>query len=331
MEKTITTTLGSKTINPRNGVEVFSAGKFNEKEFFKDEKAFRKDGLKICYFSHEEYEQYYMTLTDIQARWENGMLTRRGYNRELTAAAYTHGLSVYDLIKMCGENRDFAQFVFDSLKGESPQEFISSLTFGPEDFSALGLKHLSVKNFFFLEEWERKDITDSLLLPSGQEVLSGKYGDIKVIVETQGHVKIAWKGEYYNWVGNFPDDLVEAIKNGTLGTNPDAEILENNWYEVLVYRGNELLCSDVIDIDLHDMSEMDAKSLIIDIAQEYIKPKRGSIIRIDKMADKDGSDWQATAMNGKVGYVRVIDSAGQLFGSWGGLAVIPELDKYAIL
>ena len=331
MGKTITTTLGSKTVNSHNGVEVFSAGKFDEKEFFKDEKAFGKNDLEICYFSHEKYERYYMTLTDIRARWENGMLTRKEYNRELIAAAYAHGLKFHDLMKMCGGKRDFAQFVFDSLKGESPQEFISSLTFGPEDFSALGLKHLSVKNFFFLEERERKEITDSILLPSGVGVLSGNYGDIQVFIETQGHVNIAWKGDYYNCRGDFPDDLVEVIRKGELDSHPDIDVLENNWYEVLVYRGNELLCSDIIDIDLHDMSEMDAKSLIEDIAQEYIKPKRGNIIRIDKMADKDGSDWQATAMNGKMGYVRVIDDAGQLFGSWGGLAVIPELDKYAIL
>ena len=35
--------------------------------------------------------------------------------------------------------------------------------------------------------------------------------------------------------------------------------------------------------------------------------------------------------NGKVGVVQSIDDAGQIHGSWGGCALVPEIDKYEII
>lgn len=61
------------------------------------------------------------------------------------------------------------------------------------------------------------------------------------------------------------------------------------------------------------------------------KAKAGDFIRIIRMADANGKDTQATSYNGKEGIVEYIDSAGQLHGTWGGLAVIPELDIYEII
>ena len=34
---------------------------------------------------------------------------------------------------------------------------------------------------------------------------------------------------------------------------------------------------------------------------------------------------------GKTGVIELIDSAGQLHGTWGGCAIIPDVDKYEIL
>ena len=33
----------------------------------------------------------------------------------------------------------------------------------------------------------------------------------------------------------------------------------------------------------------------------------------------------------KEGYVRLIDDAGQIHGSWGGCAIVPEFDQYEII
>jgi len=49
--------------------------------------------------------------------------------------------------------------------------------------------------------------------------------------------------------------------------------------------------------------------------------KVGQKIRIIKMQDEYGDRY-----NGKSGVIEHIDSIGQLHGTWGGLAIIPEID-----
>ena len=53
--------------------------------------------------------------------------------------------------------------------------------------------------------------------------------------------------------------------------------------------------------------------------------KVGDKIRIISMEDVRANDY-----NGKEGVVKYIDSIGQLHGTWGGLAVIPECDTFVI-
>ncbi len=65
----------------------------------------------------------------------------------------------------------------------------------------------------------------------------------------------------------------------------------------------------------------------------------GTRIRIVKMktsttpsrAFPDGIDHQAEAYDGSEGEIRVIDDRGQLFGTWGGLAVHPDEDIIEII
>lgn len=52
--------------------------------------------------------------------------------------------------------------------------------------------------------------------------------------------------------------------------------------------------------------------------------KVGDTIRILKMEG-------APDYSGREGIVQYIDSLGQLHGTWGGLAVIPETDRYTIV
>ena len=52
--------------------------------------------------------------------------------------------------------------------------------------------------------------------------------------------------------------------------------------------------------------------------------KVGDKIKIIHMKDEPGYD-------GTIGVVDLIDDAGQLHGSWGGLAVIPDLDEFEII
>ena len=59
--------------------------------------------------------------------------------------------------------------------------------------------------------------------------------------------------------------------------------------------------------------------------------KPGDKIRILRMDDNGGKDWQATRMNGKICTVRLIDSLGQIHLQESGLAVIPGVDEYGII
>ena len=59
--------------------------------------------------------------------------------------------------------------------------------------------------------------------------------------------------------------------------------------------------------------------------------KVGQKIRIIRMDDNNGKDVQANEYNGKVGIIRLVDGIGQLHGSWGGLAVNPEIDEIEII
>lgn len=51
----------------------------------------------------------------------------------------------------------------------------------------------------------------------------------------------------------------------------------------------------------------------------------GDKIRIIHLRDED------SRYDGKEGTIEFIDSLGQLHGMWGGLAVIPEVDRFVII
>ena len=55
--------------------------------------------------------------------------------------------------------------------------------------------------------------------------------------------------------------------------------------------------------------------------------KVGDKIRIVKMDD----DLSGIEYEGREGVIEFIDSMGQLHGTWGGLAIIPEVDVVQIL
>lgn len=59
--------------------------------------------------------------------------------------------------------------------------------------------------------------------------------------------------------------------------------------------------------------------------------KVGDKIRIVRMDDANGKDRQAREYNGKEGVVEFIDSMGQLHGTWGGLAICPEIDEFVVI
>lgn len=59
--------------------------------------------------------------------------------------------------------------------------------------------------------------------------------------------------------------------------------------------------------------------------------KRGSKIRVIKIDDSGGLDWQASRLNGKTFTVRYIDSAGHIHLEETGIALIPGIDEYVVV
>jgi hypothetical protein len=59
--------------------------------------------------------------------------------------------------------------------------------------------------------------------------------------------------------------------------------------------------------------------------------KPGDKIKIIRMDDDGGKDWQATRMNGKICTVSFIDSIGQIHVQESGLALIPGLDDFVVI
>ena len=141
---------------------------------------------------------------------------------------------------------------------------------------------MPIKNFFFLPRSERKGITDSILLASGQEILAGTANGLSVNVVVCGEVRIDYKGKEYNNPDDFPAGLkryLRRCKNIHLIDSSDKNaptILNNNWYESRIYPG-ERVCDqqpldvDILDLDLSTMTRKDARSLILDITQCYIR------------------------------------------------------------
>ena len=66
----------------------------------------------------------------------------------------------------------------------------------------------------------------------------------------------------------------------------------------------------------------------IDEPTEIDDPKKliGKTIKILSMDDKSAKEYE-----GKEGKVEMVDSIGQLHGTWGSLAIIPEIDEIMVL
>lgn len=60
--------------------------------------------------------------------------------------------------------------------------------------------------------------------------------------------------------------------------------------------------------------------------QSYMGVSVGDTIRIISLDDTDDHTYA-----GREGVVKHIDDIGQLHGTWGGLAVIPEVDDFIVV
>ena len=59
--------------------------------------------------------------------------------------------------------------------------------------------------------------------------------------------------------------------------------------------------------------------------------KKGDKIRIIRMDDNNGTDFQASSLDGKVVTVSFVDDIGQIHVEESGLALIPGVDTFEVI
>jgi hypothetical protein len=59
--------------------------------------------------------------------------------------------------------------------------------------------------------------------------------------------------------------------------------------------------------------------------------KQGAKVRVIKIDDAGGMDWQARQLNGKIFTVRYVDSTAQIHLEETGIALIPDVDRYEVV
>ena len=127
---------------------------------------------------------------------------------------------------------------------------------------------MDYNSFYFLEEERRKGITNSLLLPSGTIIAEILVGEFCAYILVHGSVRIIYKDEVYKDISQFPEELVDIIRNGNLGENADTYLDMSNWYELVVLKNEREVYCDVVDIDISTMTETDMQNFLLDSIQK---------------------------------------------------------------
>lgn len=74
----------------------------------------------------------------------------------------------------------------------------------------------------------------------------------------------------FRYARNYPDELTQAIKDGTIGQlerDGIVEVLNNNWYEIIVEKNCEHICDDVWEMVLDAVTDNKLRDEIIDYVE----------------------------------------------------------------
>lgn len=134
-----------------------------------------------------------------------------------------------------------------------------------DDIWSYRIEPFQVEDFLCLSRETRKEVTTSLLLPSGTVVASGRLDWFSMDIIVHGEVKVYFRGEAYKDVSQFPEELVTILKeNGE--NHPEVELGMNNWYESVIKKDEDgtVVASEVIDLELDRMSDDQLETLVRD-------------------------------------------------------------------
>lgn len=118
------------------------------------------------------------------------------------------------------------------------------------------------------------DVSDSMQLDSGQEVCSiaaicqGHTYGISIIVH--GQVRVNYKGDTFRHASQMPRELLDYFGgNRDSVRDNDVDIVENNWFEMVIYVDNCERQCDVVDIDFSELSKDEICGILITNLTEY--------------------------------------------------------------
>ena len=121
--------------------------------------------------------------------------------------------------------------------------------------------------------------TDSLLFPQGETIVVADFKDkdginVNLRVEVVGDMKVIFNGEPYYDPADFPDELIECIKNGDHGCDYDDNpyVEDGNWFNVEFTiegkNGDEIAYDgDSIEVDISKMTVEEMKEYLADYAE----------------------------------------------------------------
>lgn len=113
-----------------------------------------------------------------------------------------------------------------------------------------------------------EECVNSLLFESGDDIATLKSDNgICVCIDVTGETKISYNDEVYRYARNFPAELTEAIKDGSIEQMQDVEILDNNWFEVTVMKNGNVIDSEIWETSLDTLS-VDELQLLL---QQYVE------------------------------------------------------------
>lgn len=123
------------------------------------------------------------------------------------------------------------------------------------------------------------DLKDSMLLDSGQKVITISHHGYDVTVHVVGEVLVDYKGSDYAAACQMPEDLLEKFRDGSAYGDPDVTIINNNWFEAFINKdGAWTGWSTVID-DFENESKEDIAGSLMDMVDEYVVDEATDLLK----------------------------------------------------
>ena len=114
------------------------------------------------------------------------------------------------------------------------------------------------------------DLKDSMLLDSGQEVITHKYKGYDVSVRVCGEVRVNYKDSRYASASQMPEELLAKFRDGSAYDDPDVNIIDNNWFEAFIDKDGEWTGRSAVVDDFENESEEDIATGLKDMVDEYV-------------------------------------------------------------